>query len=475
MKLSIFLSFIFFSGILKAATMQEARKLRDEGRPRAALDVYHDLLKQDPQNLEAARELAWTESADLGRHRKALQILEPWLQKFPQDESLLLQFAEITSWRSNLRESLRLYRKAIERHPRSTDARAGQAQVLMWLGRAQEAESQLRETIRDFPEAEKPRVRLAELLVSQERNREAREVLETLKRPDALKMLEPLQKTRLAAIAGKSENNYEETVDSLGIRAARRFHPDSETSLLVERSYFTQENTASVTSDRYLLGSTYHWGQVRGRVSAGVDDFQNIQTAPVLFADATTSAIRDSVLSVEFLRENVRANARSIASKVHVTRWGPNLSASLSDHDSIFGFIRQGFFSDTNRETQTFLKLEHRFETLKLGIARFEWSFEKDPGSGYFAPDRLTTSNLEGNWGHSFPRNWRGDLFFAVGQEEFQGVNKPTRSYSVEIRKKISEVFSASGKWQESNVRDLSAGGDAFNRQSLTVELNYSM
>jgi len=77
---------------------EEARSLKSKGAYEEAIELYQEIIKEDPENYEAIRELAqvysWNKEYD-----KSIQYYDKLLSKNPKDYDALLGKAQVLSWK----------------------------------------------------------------------------------------------------------------------------------------------------------------------------------------------------------------------------------------------------------------------------------------------------------------------------------------------------------------------------------------
>ncbi len=131
------LSFLlFFSQGMKANTsiqslLEEARSLKSRGEYERAIKLYQEILKEDPENYQAMRELAqvysWNREYD-----KAIQSYDKLLSKNPKDYDALLGKAQVLSWKGEHNRAENFYIEVIEAVPDYFDAYLGLINIYLW-------------------------------------------------------------------------------------------------------------------------------------------------------------------------------------------------------------------------------------------------------------------------------------------------------------------------------------------------------
>ncbi|GAG89281.1 unnamed protein product, partial [marine sediment metagenome] len=139
----------FFSQDIKANAsipflFEEARDLKGRGEYEKAIEFYQEILKEDPENYEAARELAQVYGWK-GEYDRSIQHYDKLLSKNPKDYDALLGKAQVLSWKGEYNKAENLYIRVIEAIPDYLDAYLGLANVYFWTGRYDKALGLLRE------------------------------------------------------------------------------------------------------------------------------------------------------------------------------------------------------------------------------------------------------------------------------------------------------------------------------------------
>lgn len=163
------------------ARLEMARVLRDGGKLAEAINEYQKVLETDPDNTEAANDLAqalvWSEKADEaakvlanipadkltktgldaaidldireGKGEEAEKKLRALLKETPEDDRTLLRLAEVLSWSKQYNESLEIFTGLVERYPDDVQLRRKYAQVLGWAGKPEAAAEQWKTSLKE--------------------------------------------------------------------------------------------------------------------------------------------------------------------------------------------------------------------------------------------------------------------------------------------------------------------------------------
>ena len=107
----------FFSQGVKANTstqslFEEARSLRSRGEYEKAIELYQEILKEDPENYEAARELAQVYSWN-GKYNKALGLLKKLEGKNPENQGITKKIFDTYYAKGDFKSARAYYQKLV--------------------------------------------------------------------------------------------------------------------------------------------------------------------------------------------------------------------------------------------------------------------------------------------------------------------------------------------------------------------------
>jgi thioredoxin-like negative regulator of GroEL len=163
------------------ARLELAKVLTYDKRYTEAMEVYHQVLATEPENLEAkiglSEVLYWSGNnaaaaailggvpedklddpaklmlADLLVAKKdyqpAIRILTAQLGKKPDDWSVRLKLADVQSWTKQYPEAIANYEAILKAHPTDRQVRRKYGMVLSWAGQNEKAAEQLRQSLND--------------------------------------------------------------------------------------------------------------------------------------------------------------------------------------------------------------------------------------------------------------------------------------------------------------------------------------
>lgn len=121
-----------------ADKIQEAERLAKSGDKRAAEEIYREILKRDPNHVEAARLLAGV-ATEKKRFRDAEVFLRHALENAPDYVRLWVDLANVLRERSKLDEALECAEKVLALAPDKAEPHMLHASVLGAMGRHEEA------------------------------------------------------------------------------------------------------------------------------------------------------------------------------------------------------------------------------------------------------------------------------------------------------------------------------------------------
>ncbi len=147
---------LFFSQGMKAndsiqSLFEEARSLKSRGEYAKAIEFYQQILKEDPENYQAIRELAQVCSWNK-EYNKSIQYYDMLLSKSPTDYDALLGKAQVLGWKGQHNKAEDLYTKVIEAVPDYLDAYLGLANIYLWDSKYHEALDLLKKLEGENPE-----------------------------------------------------------------------------------------------------------------------------------------------------------------------------------------------------------------------------------------------------------------------------------------------------------------------------------
>jgi tetratricopeptide (TPR) repeat protein len=147
------------------AALQMARAEAKAGRTDLAIQKYHGLLEQEPQNIDALSDLAYLLEAK-GKWPEAVPLLERLVKLQPHDSQALYHLGRMKSWQSEGRgQALDYLHRACEESDHNPEYCSAYADVLGWSQETRaKAIATLEATLATHPDSVASRVRLAQML-----------------------------------------------------------------------------------------------------------------------------------------------------------------------------------------------------------------------------------------------------------------------------------------------------------------------
>ncbi|PYP88512.1 MAG: hypothetical protein DMG65_15030 [Candidatus Angelobacter sp. Gp1-AA117] len=164
-----------------SSSVERARVLQKAGHADQALQLYRDVLQQEPQNLEALADISGLLEAQ-GKWRDAVPYLEKLVELQPHDTDAMYRLGRMKSWESTEKnnEAATLLARACKDSDHNPEYCEAYANILSWKQETRaEAVTTLRDTLAAHPEAVAPRVTLGQILS-----------WNSVTRPEALKMFD---------------------------------------------------------------------------------------------------------------------------------------------------------------------------------------------------------------------------------------------------------------------------------------------
>src|SRR5437764_10897720 len=147
------------------SSLERAQALQKSGHTDQAIQAYHELLQQEPQNIEALSALSGLLESQ-GRWREAVPLLETLVVLQPHDSAVLYRLGRMKSWQSTEKndEAVTLLGKACAISDHNPEYCSAYANILSWKQETRaEAVTALRDTLAAHPDAVASRVNLGQM------------------------------------------------------------------------------------------------------------------------------------------------------------------------------------------------------------------------------------------------------------------------------------------------------------------------
>jgi tetratricopeptide (TPR) repeat protein len=148
-----------------ASPLDQAAATAAKGHTGEAMQIYRQVLQQEPQNVRALSALSELLQAE-GKWREAIPVLELLVKLEPQNSKALYQLGRMRSWQTGGRtESLDLLHRACDASNHDPEPCAAYAEVLSWGEQTRmEAVLRLQDVLAVHPESTSVRIQLAQIL-----------------------------------------------------------------------------------------------------------------------------------------------------------------------------------------------------------------------------------------------------------------------------------------------------------------------
>lgn len=246
---------------------------------------------------------------------------------------------------------------------------------------------------------------------------------------------------------------------------------------------FEKAGFNSVTNIPLQIGWEGKLGKYTLRVDGGVDLFNRLPTALNLntrldipiYTNLTSDYQLSSGLFLAGIFEHgpFKSNAQTLDRRITASRFGPDLYWQINSKSSFFTTYRYGFYNDSNREQQSFSRLERKIGSFFLALNLFTWSYKSDRQrrNGYFSPPDFLDYNGEIGWEGDVSKFLRCRLNVNLGQQRLRGKFDQGNGYQTRCTVKLSPKLELDLGYAFSNVRNLDTGNNAYNNRTFTSQL----
>ncbi|MHC4562900.1 MAG: tetratricopeptide repeat protein [Planctomycetota bacterium] len=366
----------------------------------AALRVYDEALKQDPDNVDyklgRAMALAWAK-----RYRQAEAVYDMIIHADPESVPALLGKANVLSWQDKLEEARPVYERVLEIEPGNLMAMNGLARLLVWEGHHRRGIDAYREILDDYPDNLDAREGLGFALHWDRQTQKAVDVFQDLlsTRPDrreAAKIMFSLQfskNPRVSQYNRISKDRDNKRVYTHGATAGLRLDYDTWIAGIYEFEYVRDEDHGRVDGHRsglhfrhrmsrewefetFLLWT--HFDRPGWIVFTTDTKLTWMPTDELQFRFGYE---RDTFRDPEAIMREIVTDGWTVSGKYRPNRWW------------LFGVnFRQKYFSDSNRQESVLALAEYRLmhdPYVKFYFNYYWASWQEQTGHGYFNPDRF--------------------------------------------------------------------------------------
>jgi tetratricopeptide (TPR) repeat protein len=466
--------------------LEVLRELADQmtysDEPAAAVPLYREVVAARAGDIRQARlglalALSWANQLE-----ESLDEYEALSAQDPDDVEALLGRARVLSWLDRNAEAHRVYTIILLRHPNHVEAQRNIARVMSWRDRQREATEILRSFLRSHPGDRQGLFLLGQAQHWMGRHDRAREALDAIERPDrnARNLLDDV--ARAQTTETRAEGRFSTQSDDLNIlrgaiRHAHRLEEGlSQIGVSLEHFEYEPETGRAINvmrpgvAARRRFSDAFEWNGALylDRVEE-IDDVITFDTWatywPNDFLRFDVSANRfmpDSILS---LQRSIVATSLSVSSDLR-----PSELTSVNVRAARTGF------SDGNESIAGAAAFERRVARrppLRLGARAATFSFDENPGNGYFSPERFLAAALTARMaGRLRDGVWYG--VFAAGGYEWitPGDDKPQYAVNANVSWQFTRDFQIELRVDRFSSRQASSSG--FARNTVEVGLRYT-
>ena len=207
-------------------------------------------------------------------------------------------------------------------------------------------------------------------------------------------------------------------------------------------------------------------------VGVDIDDRGKFSPSLALFAPVVLEGSSYS-LSAEVECRRLRFNAETLLNTISYCRGGPNIFWPITDRLSLFAFYRQGFYSDSNREHQTYARLNQRLGDFELAINAFSWIFRDDLASGYFSPNDFLVLSGEIGFDKQISSTFDCGISLQLGQQRLGGGWSLAEAYGGRCQWQQHDRLRASTQLIFSNV--LEDRDTSYAQAQMEFSLNWQL
>ncbi len=209
-------------------------------------------------------------------------------------------------------------------------------------------------------------------------------------------------------------------------------------------------------------------------IVAGIDFFNRLAPAPSLSTKATIPIGQKAVLSWALDYGPYKFNVETLENQISAFRYGPSLFWQIDEQTTLFSNVTWGRYSDSNREQQSFSRLERRFgEEFALAANLFNWRYRQDIGaaSGYFTPGDFLVYSFEGAWEKPIFDFLNCRLAANLGRQHAGGSWSRAYGYDAVCTVSFNRTLEVDIGYGFSNTIDRETGESASNSREISSQV----
>ena len=209
-------------------------------------------------------------------------------------------------------------------------------------------------------------------------------------------------------------------------------------------------------------------------IVGGIDFFDRLSPAPSFSTKATIPLGQKAVLSWALDYGPYKFNVETLENQISAFRYGPSLFWQIDEQTTLFSNVTWGRYSDSNREQQSFSRLERRFgEEFALAANLFNWRYRQDIGaaSGYFTPGDFLVYSFEGAWEKPIFDFLKCRLAANLGRQHAGGAWSNAYGYDALCTVSLNRYLEADLGYSFSNTIDRDTGDSASNSREISSQV----
>ncbi len=209
-------------------------------------------------------------------------------------------------------------------------------------------------------------------------------------------------------------------------------------------------------------------------IVGGIDFFDRLSPAPSLSTKATIPLGQKAVLSWALDYGPYKFNVETLENQISAFRYGPSLFWQIDEQTTLFSNVTWGRYSDSNREQQSFSRLERRFgEEFALAANLFNWRYRQNIGaaSGYFTPSDFLVYSFEGAWEKPIFDFLKCRLAANVGRQHAGGSWSRAYGYDAVCTVSLNRALEFDIGYGFSNTIDRETGESASNSREISSQV----
>jgi tetratricopeptide (TPR) repeat protein len=416
-----------------------------------SIQAYLKALENQPGDTDLLLGLAQAYSWN-GQKRKALLEYNNILKNHPQNLNAMNDKAEVLSWMDRLETSNRLYAEVLSQEPGSVKAMIGQARILVWKGFHRRGIKRYQDILARYPQNEDA---LEGLAFAQHWNGQDTAAAKTIqrllkinpKRKEASKLyfdIRNSQKPFVNNFNHYSQDKNDLTVVNLGLRSG--FHVGYNISIegILSWQEYRKPLRQDIHNTKPGLGMNMRISKIFELNSfLFANDFREAGFKTIT-TNTWFTVKPDDIWRFDLSYDHETfEDVDALVNRITTDNAGISFDLRPNRFWFLSGRYRHSFYSDKNRQSTVFAKLEYRliqkpFFKTYYNFYYSDWKFQFD--NGYFNPKSIVSHSLGLYSGVSLTHNLFVEAQASVGHEvQKPNANRPTYYAGGSINYRLSE------------------------------------